>query len=116
MSFFEEGGVLYGTAATGLGWAPCGTCYEMEIWSKCASIHGGYGCNQRRNQQILGAKRKAIVMAANQCPECKTGHFDLCQAGNWGGTVLGKYGGIDNPALVYKKIPCPAVLTNRLKR
>jgi len=117
MSFFEHGGQLYGTAAAGTrSWSPCGTCYEMKIMSQCASIHGGYGCDQRRNQRILGESRKAIVMTANLCPECKTGHFDFCQAGNWGGTVLGKHGGIDNPALMYRKVACPKVLTDRLKR
>lgn len=116
MQFFESGGVLYGTAAAGLGWAKCGACYEMKIMSKCASAHGGYGCDHNRNRRILGMEKKAIVMNANQCPECKTGHFDLCEAGNWGGTFLGKFGGIDNPALMYREIPCPDILKNKLKR
>jgi len=117
MSFFESGGVLYGTAASGVKkWDKCGTCYEMKIMSQCASIHGGYGCDQNRNRRILGAERKAIVMAANECPECKEGHFDMCMDENWGGTVLGTHGGIDNPALMYREVPCPKVLTDRLKR
>merc|ERR1719191_2116339 len=81
--------------------------------NQCASMHGGYGCNQQRNRQILVSHRMAIVMNANQCPECKTGHFDLCSAGNWGGTLLGRSGGPDNPALMYKEIPCPDVLAKR---
>jgi len=117
MSFFESGGILYGTAASGVKkWDKCGTCYEMKIMSQCASIHGGYGCDQNRNRKILGAERKAIVMAANECPECKEGHFDFCMDENWGGTVLGTHGGIDNPALMYREVPCPKVLTDRLKR
>merc|ERR1719482_1802194 len=79
----------------------------------CASIHGGYGCNAGRNRAILGGGKKAIIMSANKCPECKTGHFDLCMDNNWGGTLLGRSGGIDNPALMYKKVPCPTVLAKR---
>merc|ERR1719321_2076938 len=89
---------------------------KMKIMSQCASIHGGYGCDQNRNRKILGSERKAIVMAANECPECKEGHFDFCMDENWGGTVLGRHGGIDNPALMYREVPCPKVLTDRLKR
>lgn len=55
-----------------------------------------------------------FFMSSNRCPECKLGHFDLCSAGNWGGTQLGKYGGIDNPALMYRKAPCPAPLQQRM--
>merc|ERR1719313_1032432 len=58
--------------------------------------------------------QKAIIMSANECRECKKGHFDFCMANNRGGTLLGRSGGIDNPALMYKKISCPDVLLKRL--
>lgn len=114
LNWFEEDGILYGTAAAGTSWAPCGSCYELEIMPDCASIHGGYGCDINRNRAILGSGRQAFIVALNLCPECNEGHFDFCMAGNWGGTVLGGQGGIDNPALKYRGVGCPPALMNKL--
>lgn len=114
LRWFEEDGILYGTAAAGTNWAPCGSCYELEIMPDCASIHGGYGCDANRNRAILGSGRQAFIVALNLCPECKKGHFDLCQDGNWGGTVLGSGGGVDNPALMYREVGCPPALMKKL--
>lgn len=86
----------------------------MNLMPDCASKHGGYGCDIGRNRRIVGSGKKLFVMANNLCPECKAGHFDFCNAGNWGGTVLGKHGGVDNPALMYREAPCPAVLKSKL--
>lgn len=113
--FTDAAGILYGTAAAGAkSWSPCGTCYEVKLMPDCASKHGGYGCDINRNRRILGSGKKVYIIVDNLCPECKTGHFDFCNAGNWGGTLLGKFGGVDNPALMYRKASCPPALVQRL--
>merc|ERR1712072_780437 len=116
-TWFEQGGTLYGTAAAGVKtWTKCGQCFKVKIMPQCASIHGGPGCNQPKNTKLLGKNgRTAYIMVLNECPECKAGHFDFCQDGNWGGTVLGKDGGIDNPALMYEPVACPGPLKSRMQ-
>merc|ERR1719324_2170309 len=58
------------------------------------------------------------VMIVNEYDSGSFGNFHLCSEGNFGGTVLGRYGGIipqgSSGTLMYREGPCPFALLDRM--
>lgn len=129
MAFFELDGVIYGTVAAGTPgstteWTTCGACYETVLGPNCSTVDwssgvgvcevapSDWGC-QATDASVLGSEGTTVyVMVTNQCSECYTGHFDICNDDDYGNAT--SLIGMDNPSLTYKSVDCPAPLLERL--